>query len=132
VERVVMDRRSFESFKGAHAGFPVDLMEHLRKCGIPVESVHDGWNCAHGSMEISARLPPPDPAAKRDNGGVIMMVRHDSWKEGVTSVAVCGDPRLATRAAVDPLVAPQRSAVRLVADADGRRRNWSWTVDGWR
>jgi competence protein ComEC len=132
VERVVMDRRSFESFKGAHAGFPVDLMDHLRKCGIPVESVHDGWNCAHGSMEMTARLPPPDPAAKRDNGGVIVMVRHDSWKEGMASVAVCGDPRLATRAAVDPLVAPQRSAVRLVADADGRRRNWSWTVDGWR
>ena len=132
VGRVVMDHRSFESFKGAHTGFPIDLMGHLRDCRIPVESVHDGWNWVRGSMKITARLPPPDPAAKRDNGGVIVMVRHDSWKDGVASVAVCGDPRLATRVAVDPLVAPQRSAVRLFADAAGRRRNWSWTVDGWK
>jgi beta-lactamase superfamily II metal-dependent hydrolase len=132
VERVLVDRRSFASFKGAHNGFPVDLMEHLRNCKIPVESVDEGWQWERGSMEITARIPPPDPAAKRDNGGVIMMVRHESWKEGAGSVMVCGDPRLATRAGVEPLVAPQRSAVRLIADAAGRRLSQSWTVDGWR
>ena len=132
VERVLVDRRSFASFKGAHNGFPVDLMEHLRNCKVPVESVDEGWQWERGSMEITARIPPPDPAAKRDNGGVIMMVRHESWKEGVGSVMVCGDPRLATRAGVEPLVAPQRAAVRLVADAAGRRLSQSWTVDGWR
>jgi competence protein ComEC len=132
VERVLVDRRSFASFKGAHNGFPVDLMEHLRNCKVPVESVDEGWQWERGSMEITARIPPPDPAAKRDNGGVIMMVRHESWKEGVGSVMVCGDPRLATRAGVEPLVAPQRSAVRLIADAAGRRLSQSWTVDGWR
>ena len=132
VERVLVDRRSFASFKGAHNGFPVDLMEHLRNCKVPVESVDEGWQWERGSMEITARIPPPDPAAKRDNGGVIMMLRHESWKEGVGSVMVCGDPRLATRAGVEPLVAPQRSAVRLIADAAGRRLSQSWTVDGWR
>ena len=132
VDRVLVDRRSLASFQGAHNGFPVDLMDHLRDHGIPVESVDDGWRWVHGAMEITARIPPPDPAAKHDNGGVIVMVRHDSWKEGVSSVVVCGDPRLATRAGVESLVAPRRSAVRLVADAAGRRRNQSWTVDGWR
>ena len=132
VERVLVDRRSFASFKGAHNGFPVDLMEHLRNCKVPVESVDEGWQWERGSMEITARIPPPDPAAKRDNGGVIMMLRHESWKEGVGSVMVCGDPRLASRAGVEPLVAPQRSAVRLIADAAGRRLSQSWTVDGWR
>ena len=127
-----MDHRSFESFKGAHAGFPVDLMGHLRDCRIPVESVHDGWNWVRGSMKITARLPPPDPAAKRDNGGVIVMVRHDSWNEGVANVVVCGDPRLAARAGVEPVAGPQRSAVRLIADATGRRHHRSWTIDGWK
>jgi hypothetical protein len=110
----------------------VDLMGHLRECRIPVESVHDGWKWVRGSMEITARLPPPDPAAKRDNGGLIVMVRHDSWKEGVASVVVCGDPRLAARAGVEPVAGPQRSAARLIADATGRRHHRSWTVDGWR
>lgn len=132
VDRVLVDRRSLASFQGAHNGFPADLMDHLRDRGIPVESVDDGWRWVHGAMEITARVPPPDPAAKHDNGGVIVMVRHDSWKEGVASVVVCGDPRLATRAGVEQLVAPRRSAVRLVADAAGRRHNQSWTVDGWR
>ena len=132
VERVVMDHRSFESFEGAHAGFPVEMMDHLRECRMPVESVHDGWSWVRGSMEITARLPPPDPAAKRDNGGLIVMVRHDSWKEGVSSVVVCGDPRLAARAGAAPVAGPQRCALRLIADANGRRHNRSWTVDGWR
>ena len=132
VGRVLVDCRSLASFKGAHNGFPVDLMQHLRDCRIPVESVAEGWQWVRGSMEVTARLPPPDPAARRDNGGVIMMVRHGSWKEDMPGVAICGDARLAARGGVDQLVAPQRSAVRLVADAAGRRRNQSWTVDGWR
>ena len=132
IRRVLVDRRALASFEGAHDGFPVDLMEHLRRLHVPVDPVDGGWKVACGSMEISALVPPPDPAARRDNGGMLVTVRHGSWPEWVKGVAVCGDQRVAARAGVDVPVAPRRSAVRLVADAAGRRRNQSWTVDGWR
>ena len=132
VGRVLVDGRAMAAFTGAHDGFPVDLMEHLRGLRVPVESVGDGWTMTCGSMDIDARLPPPDPAARRDSGGVLLMVRHVSWKEHVAKLVVCGDPRVAERAGVDAMNAPQRSALRVSCDAAGHRRNQAWTVDGWR
>ena len=132
VGAVVMDTRCLAAFQGARDGFPTDVLHAIAERNIPIFSVVDKQSFDLGNMSMKAIVPPPNPSARRDNGGLMLEIRHQDWLQTVRSVVVCGDPKLATRAQLPTTTAVSDCAIRTIADRRGRLHLQLWTTRGWK
>ena len=132
VGAVVMDTRCLAAFQGARDGFPTDVLHAIAERNIPILSVVDKQSFDLGNMSMKAIVPPPNPSARRDNGGLLLEIRHQDWRPTVKSVVVCGDPKLAARAQLPTTPAASDCAVRTITDDRGRLHLQRWTTRGWK
>jgi len=128
----VMDIRCFRAFRAVHDGFPTDVLEVLSEQHIPIMTVVDGQQLLIGNTVIRSIVPPPDPTARHDNGGLVIEVRHQTWDAEVTPIVVSGNPKLADRAAVKIAPRPQACATRIIKNQSGLVRSQAWTTRGWK
>ena len=132
VGAVVMDTRCLAAFHGARDGFPTDVLHAIAERNIPILSVVDKQPIELGNISMKAVVPPPNPAARRDNGGLLVEIRHRDWLPIVKSVVVCGDPKLAARAQLLTTPSPNDCAIRTIADDCCTLRLQQWTIRGWK
>jgi beta-lactamase superfamily II metal-dependent hydrolase len=132
VGAVVMDTRCLAAFRSARDGFPTDVLHAIAERNIPIFSVVDQQSFDLGNMSMAAIVPTPNPAARHDNGGLILEIRHQDWLPAVKSVLVCGDPKLAVRAQLPTTPAAGDCAIRTIADDRRRLRLQLWTIRGWK
>ncbi|NBX33564.1 MAG: hypothetical protein EBR07_12700, partial [Planctomycetes bacterium] len=132
VGAVVMDTRCLAAFRGSRDGFPTDVLHDISKRNIPIFSVVDKQVIDLGNMSMKAIVPPPNPTARHDNGGLIVEIRHRDWMSMVNSVRVCGDPKLAKRAQLITTPLPNDCAVRTIADGLHQLHVQLWTIRGWK
>ena len=132
VGAVVMDTRCLAAFRGARDGFPTDVLHAISERKIPIFSVVDKQLIEFGNMSMQAIVPPPNPAARHDNGGLMVEIRHRDWLPTVKPVLVSGDPKLAARAQLLTTTAPNDCAVRTIVDDSRRLHLQLWTIRGWK
>ena len=132
VGAVVMDTRCLAAFRSARDGFPTDVLHAIAERNIPIFSVVDRQSFDLGNMSMAAIVPPPNPAARHDNGGLMLEIRHQDWLPVVKSVVVCGDPKLAVRAQLLTTPAAGDCATRTIADDRRRLQLQLWTIRGWK
>jgi len=132
VDSVVMDTRCLSAFKSARDGFPKDVLTAIAERRIPITSVTHQQQITVGNICITALVPPPNPSARHDNGGVLFEIRHRDWAPPIKSIIVGGDTKLATRALVTTTETPQACAVRTIVDVHGRVKFQLWTSRGWK
>jgi beta-lactamase superfamily II metal-dependent hydrolase len=132
VGAVVMDTRCLAAFRSARDGFPTDVLHAISERKIPIFSVVDKQLIELGNMSMTAIVPPPNLAARHDNGGLMVEIRHRDWLPTVNSVVVCGDPKLAVRAQLLTTPPPSDCAVRTIADGRRRLQVQLWTIRGWK
>jgi beta-lactamase superfamily II metal-dependent hydrolase len=132
ISAIVMDTRCLAAFRSARDGFPTDVLHAIAERNIPIFSVVDKQSFDLGNMSMKAVVPPPNPAARHDNGGLMVEIRHQDWLPAVKSVVVCGDPKLAARAQLLTTPAASDCAIRTIADDRCRLHLQLWTVRGWK
>ncbi len=132
VGAIVMDTRCLATFHSARDGFPTDVLHAIAERNIPIFSVADNQSFDLGNMSMKAIVPPPNPAARHDNGGLIVEIRHQDWLPALKSVVVCGDPKLAARAQLLTTPAASDCAIRTIADDRRRLHLQLWTIRGWK
>jgi beta-lactamase superfamily II metal-dependent hydrolase len=132
VGAVVMDTRCLAAFQGARDGFPTDVLHAIAERKIPILSVVDKQSFDLGNMSMKAIVPPPNLAARHDNGGLMVEIRHQDWLAAVKSVVVCGDPKLAARAQLLTTPVASDCAIRTIADDRHRLHLQLWTIRGWK
>ena len=132
VRGVALDTRCFKAFRASRDGFPVDVLGVLSERDIPVMTVVDGQQLMIGNISIKAIVPPLDLAARHDNGGLVVEIRHQSWSVNTTPIVIGGNEKLTTRAGVSAITKPQGCALRIIKNDNNHVQTQVWTTHGWR